>query len=144
MMFTPRVQNAFRLAAAEARALAQPFISTHHLLLGLLLLGSGVHFSILQQMGLTAETLRKSIAAMALMEEAAQNFEGFVFGVSSIDALERAAKEAAAMSHTYIGTEHVLLGLLSEQRGNTASLFRIHEIDTVHVRKMILAECGHA
>src|SRR5262245_11909475 len=62
MEFTPRAKIAFGHAGTEAQALRHPSVGSQHLLFGLLLLGSGVHFSVLRQLGFTAEALRQKIA----------------------------------------------------------------------------------
>ena len=143
MKFTPRATNAFRMAEVEARGFRQPCVGSQHLLLGLYLLGSGVQFSILTKLGFTADSLRQSIVALGSIAEQTQTVDGFVFGASAVQSLERASHEAAAMSHTYIGTEHVLLGLLSEQAGGAATLFRDHKANTAMGRQMILDAYAH-
>src|SRR5687768_9479493 len=112
--------------------------------LGLFLLGNGVQFSILRKLGFTVDALRQSIVMMEVVAEQTQTIDGCVFGSSAAHALERACREAAAMSHTYVGTEHILLGLLSEEVGGAASLFAAHHVDTAKARQVILDECKQA
>jgi ATP-dependent Clp protease ATP-binding subunit ClpC len=140
MELTPRTQNAFRLADSEARNLSHPCVASQHLVLGLFLLGGGVHFSVLRQLGFTDESLRQNITAIGPVSEQTETISGFVFGSSAARALERAAPKAAAMSHTYTGTEHILLGLLSEESSGAASLFIGHKADTALARQMVLNE----
>ena len=140
MEFTPRAQNAFRLAEEEARRLGHPCVGSQHLLLGLFLLERGVQFSILRKLGFTTESLRQCIAAIGPVSEPTQAIGTFVFGVSATHTLERAAHEAETLSHTYTGTEHVLLGLLSERLGGAASVFAAHCADVAKGRQMILDE----
>jgi ATP-dependent Clp protease ATP-binding subunit ClpC len=142
MEFTPRAKTAFRLADAEARSLSHPCVGSHHLVFGLFLLGSGVHFSILRQLGFSEETLRQSIIDIGPVSEQTQSIGGFTFGNSAAKALDRAGQAAAAMSHTYTGTEHILLGLLAEESGNAAWLFATHKVDTAKAKQVILYEYG--
>ncbi len=64
------------------------------------------------------------------------------FGVSSQRALKRAMQEAATMSHSYTGTEHILLGLLTEECGGDAALFASHKVDIAKTRHDISVLCG--
>jgi hypothetical protein len=141
---TPRAMNSFRLAEAEARSLGQPCVESHHLVLGLFLLGSGVQFNLLRKFGCTAESLRQGIAAIEPASMQTQAINGFILGLSAVQALERAGQAAATMSHTYVGTEHVLLGLLSEETGGASRLFAAHKVDVAKARKAILDEYTQA
>jgi ATP-dependent Clp protease ATP-binding subunit ClpC len=143
MEFTPRAKIAFGHAEAEAHALAHPSVGSQHLIFGLFLLGSGVHFSVLRQLGFTAESLRREIVTVGPTAENTKEVRGFVFGISAAEALERADQEAAAMSHTYTGTEHILLGLLTEESGGAARLFTAHNADVAKARQIILNEYQH-
>lgn len=134
--------NAFRHADSEARTFGHPAVGSQHLVLGLFLLGGGVHFSVLRHLGFTAESLRRDIVALGPTLENTQTISDFVFGSSAAQAVERAGQEAAAMSHTYTGTEHILLGLLSERSGGAASLFAAQKVDVAKARRVILNGYG--
>ena len=140
MEFTPRAKNAFRLAEAEARNLGHPCVGSQHLVLGLFLLGNGVQFSILRKLGCTTESLRQSISKIGQIAQQKEPVGEFEFGDSAARSLERAAQEAAVTSHTYIGTEHILLGLLSEESGGAARTFAALKLDVAKGRQMILDE----
>ena len=140
MKFTPRARKAFGLAEAEARRLGHPCLGSQHLVLGLFLLGSGVHFSVLRRLGFKVESLRQHIVAIGLVSEPTQTVSGFTLGISGARVLERAAQQAAAMAHTYTGTEHVLLGLISEESGGAANLLALQEADVAKARRAILDE----
>ena len=142
MEFTPRAQKAFRLAEAEGHSFGHTPTGSHHLVLGLFLLESGVHFNILQSVGCTVQSLRRAIESIGTVPEQVQPISGVSLGASAVLALQRASQEAAAMSHTYIGTEHILLGLLSEEEGPASRLFAGYHADTAKARKEILRECG--
>jgi ATP-dependent Clp protease ATP-binding subunit ClpA len=119
-------------------------IGSHHLVIGLFLLGSGVHFSILQKLGCTIQSLRQAVESIGAVPEQVQAVGGVELGASAVLALERAFYDAAAMSHTCVVTEHLLLGLLSEEQpGPTSRLFAAHDVDTAKAREEILHEYGH-
>jgi ATP-dependent Clp protease ATP-binding subunit ClpC len=142
MTLTPRAKKALQFAVMEARNLGHPCAGSQHLLLGLSRLGSGVHFSILQSHGLTPETLVDSVGYLGPVAEQTQEFEGFVVGESIVRALERASMELPEQSFTYLGTEHLLLGLLAEELGAAATLFAAHQLDTASARRQIRREYG--
>ena len=107
---------------------------------GLFQLGSGVHFSVLRDLGFSAESLRQAIAAEPPV--GTPSSDGPQFDLSATTALDRAADEARAMQHTYTGTEHILLALLSEDSGGAAHLLASHAVDTARARQIILREYG--
>jgi ATP-dependent Clp protease ATP-binding subunit ClpC len=144
MEFTPRAQNAIRLADTEARKLSHPCVGSQHLVLGLFMLGGGVHYSVLRELGLTEESLRQGIAAIGSVLEQTQMIDAFAIGSSAAQALERAGREAAALSNKYTGTEHVLLGLFSEESGGAARLFAAFKTDITKGRAMIMDAYGKA
>ena len=112
-------------------------------MLGLFLLEWGVHFHILEELGCTIESLRQAIGSIGAVAEQVQPISGLEMGASAVLALERASSEAAGMSHTYVGTEHVLLGLLAEdQPGPASRLFAAHHVDRARTREEVLRELG--
>jgi|SRR5450432_1479913 len=137
--FTPRALQVFGLARQEADRLKHDYVGTEHLLLGLIKLGNGVATNVLTSLGLNLQAVRLEIEIRA----------GFGSGkiVGNIPftprmkrVLETAKKEAAALGHAYIGTEHLLLGLLNEQEGLAAELFKHFNLDAEKTRKEILKE----
>src|SRR4051812_11446449 len=88
MEFTPRAQKAFRFAEAEARTMGHALIGSHHLVLGLFLLESGVHFSILQELGCTTQSLRQAVESVGAVPEQVQLLGGVELGASSALALQ--------------------------------------------------------
>lgn len=142
MKLTPRAKQALQFAVIEARYLGHPFPGSQHLLLGLSRLGSGAHFSVLQNHGLTLETLVNSVGYLGPGTEKTLEFEGFHLGESVVRALERAAAELLEGSFVYLGTEHLLLGLLSEASGGAATLFAAHKLDIESARRELRREYG--
>ena len=140
MKYTPRAQQVFKLASIEVESLGHPCVSSQHLLLGLLILGSGFQFSILTKLGFTVDSVRQSIRTSKPDVEQFKKIGGINIGISSQRALERAMREAAAMSESYTGTQHILLGLLAEEGGGAAALFVSQKVDTAKTRQEILTE----
>jgi ATP-dependent Clp protease ATP-binding subunit ClpC len=138
--FTPRAQQVLALARKEADRFNHNFVGTEHLLLGLIKLGQGVAVNVLQKMGLDLETVR-----MQVEKEVGTGPDQKVAGtipytprVKKVLAL--AAKEAKALNHTYVGTEHILLGLLREGDGVAARVLKNLDVDLEQTRQEILKE----
>jgi len=140
MELTPRAKQALESAHALARDLGHSRVGSQHLVFGLFQLGSGVHFSVLRSLGFSADSLRRAIAAEAPVGSISA--DGPTADISATAALKRAEMEATALSHTYTGTEHILLALLSEERGGAANLFASRSVDTTKTRQTILHEYG--
>ncbi len=138
--FTPRAQQVLALARKEADRFNHNFVGTEHLLLGLIKLGQGVAVNVLQKMNLDLETVR-----MAVEKEVGTGPDQKMIGnipytprVKKVLAL--AAKEAKALNHTYVGTEHILLGLLREGDGVAARVLKSLDCDIELTRQEILKE----
>ncbi len=115
--FTERVRKVIALARQEALRLHHDYIGTEHLLLGLAKEGEGVAAVVLTNLGINLEDLRRSVE-----NAVSTGAETLVLGEVPLNqearsALNLAVDEARKMNHTYIGTEHLLLGLLREERG---------------------------
>ncbi|MBX9741933.1 MAG: ATP-dependent Clp protease ATP-binding subunit [Chthoniobacterales bacterium] len=139
--FTPRAQEVFDVARKEAEELRHHYIGTEHLLLALIRLGQGVAVNVLEKMGLNLETVREEVKKQVEVKEEASKPTGnipYTPRVKKVIAL--AAKEAKALQHTYVGTEHLLLGLLREGEGIAARVFQILEVDLERTRNEILKE----
>src|SRR4026209_2212922 len=138
--FTPRAQQVLALARKEADRFNHNFVGTEHLLLGLIKLGQGVAVNVLQKMGLDLETVR-----MEVEKQVGTGPDQKVVGnipctprVKKVLAL--ASKEAKALNHTYVGTEHILLGLLREGDGVAARVLKNLDVDIEQTRQEILKE----
>ena len=138
--FTPRAQQVLALARKEADRFHHNYVGTEHLLLGLIKLGQGVAVSVLQKMGLDLETVRAAVEKQVGtgQETKAQASIPYTPRVKKVLAL--AGKEAKALSHSYVGTEHLLLGLLREGEGVAARVLKSLEIDIDRTRNEILRE----
>ncbi|MEA3369270.1 MAG: ATP-dependent Clp protease ATP-binding subunit [Candidatus Ratteibacteria bacterium] len=118
--FTERAKRVVKLAREEAGRLGHAYIGTEHLLLGLVREGEGVAAIVLQNLGLELDSLRLEIEKMVQSGSATLTLGEIPFTPRAKKVLELAIENAQAMSHTYIGTEHILLGLIREGEGIAA------------------------
>jgi len=137
--FTPRAQQVLVLAKREARRFGHNYVGTEHLLLGLIKLGQGVAVAALQSMGLDLETVRYEVEKHSRPpEDPGKAVEDPPLTPRVKQVLALAAKEARALNYNYIGTEHLLLGLLQEGEGVAARILRSLNVDAEAVRAQVL------
>ncbi len=115
--FTERARKVIVYAKEEARRFNHDYIGTEHLLLGLIREGEGVASAVLQKLGLDLETIRIEVEKLVQPGPQTQVMGDIPFTPRSKKALELSAEEARALGHNYIGTEHLLLGLVKEGEG---------------------------
>jgi ATP-dependent Clp protease ATP-binding subunit ClpC len=115
--FTERARKVIVYAKEEARRFNHDYIGTEHLLLGLIREGEGVAAAVLQKLGLDLETIRLEVEKLVQPGPQTQVLGDIPFTPRSKKALELSAEEARALGHNYIGTEHLLLGLVKEGEG---------------------------
>ena len=115
--FTERARKVIVYAKEEARRFNHDYIGTEHLLLGLVREGEGVAAAVLQKLGLDLETIRIEVEKLVQPGPQTKVLGDIPFTPRSKKALELAAEEARALGHNYIGTEHLLLGLVKEGEG---------------------------
>ena len=114
--FTDRARRVIVLAQEEARSLQHNYIGTEHLLLGLIREGEGVAAKALASKGVELEATRKQVIEMIGKGNASSN--GHIpFTSHAKQVLELSLREALQLGHSYIGTEHILLGLIREGEG---------------------------
>jgi len=138
--FTPRAQQALALARKEADRFHHNFVGTEHLLLGLISLGQGVAVNVLQKLGLNLETVRREVEKQVGTGPDQPMLGHIPYTPRVKKVLALAAKEAKALNHTYVGTEHLLLGLLREGEGVAGIVLRNFEVDVERTRQEILKE----
>ena len=138
--FTPRAQQVLALARKEADRFNHSFVGTEHLLLGLIKLGQGVAVNVLQKMGLDLETVRLEVEKQVGTGPDQKLAGNIPYTPRVKKVLELSKKEAKALHHTYVGTEHILLGLLREGEGVAARVLRNLDIDIDQCRQEILHE----
>jgi ATP-dependent Clp protease ATP-binding subunit ClpC len=139
--FTPRAQQVLALARKEAERFHHNYVGTEHLLLGLINLGQGVAVNVLQRLGLSLESVRDAVEKQVAGDGPESKPSGNIPYTPRVKkVLALAGKEAKALNHSYVGTEHILLGLLREGEGVAARVLRSLEIDIERCRNEILAE----
>ena len=139
--FKPRAQQVLGLSRQEADRFNHNFVGTEHLLLGLnSKLGQGTAVAVLGKMGLNLETVRLEVEKQ-VGTGPDQKIIGYIPYTPRVKkVLALAAKEAKALNHTYIGTEHILLGLLCEGDGVAARVLKNLDVDIERTRQEILKE----
>src|SRR2546429_3009373 len=138
--FTPRAQQVLQLARKEADRFNHNYVGTEHLLLGLIKLGQGVAVNVLQKMGLDLETVRMEVEKQVGSGPETKIVGNVPYTPRVKKVLALAGKEAKALNHSYVGTEHILLGLLREGEGVAARVLKSLELDIERTRNEILKE----
>ena len=138
--FTPRAQQVLALARKEADRFHHNYVGTEHILLGLIKLGQGVAVSVLQKMGLDLETVRGAVEKQVGTGQETKTQGSIPYTPRVKKVLALAGKEAKALNHSYVGTEHILLGLLREGEGVAARVLKSLDIDIERTRNEILRE----
>src|SRR5687767_7279324 len=138
--FTPRAQQVLALARKEADRFNHNYVGTEHLLLGLIKLGQGVAVNDLQKMGLDLETVRMEVEKQVGSGPETKMVGNIPYTPRVKKVLALAGKEAKSLNHSYVGTEHILLGLLREGEGVAARVLKSLDIDIERTRNEILRE----
>jgi ATP-dependent Clp protease ATP-binding subunit ClpC len=140
--FTERARKVIVLAKEEARRFNHDYIGTEHLLLGLIREGEGVAAAVLQKMGLDLETIRIEVEKLVQPGPQTQVLGDIPFTPRAKKALELSAEEARALGHNYIGTEHLLLGLVKEGEGVAYRVLLNLGLDLAKLRSEIMELLG--
>ena len=138
--FTPRAQQVLALARKEADRFNHNYVGTEHILLGLIKLGQGVAVSVLQNMGLDLETVRMEVEKQVGSGPESKISGNIPYTPRVKKVLSLSNKEAEQLDHSYVGTEHILLGLLREGEGVAARVLASLNVDINQTRQEILAE----
>lgn len=136
--FTPRAQQVLVLAKREAKRFGHNYVGTEHLLLGIIKLGQGVAVSTLEAMNLDIETVGYEIEKHSGPRQDTQQEGDPPLTPRVKRVLALAAKEARTLNYNYIGTEHLLLGLLREGDGVAAKILRNLNVDADAIRNEIM------
>jgi ATP-dependent Clp protease ATP-binding subunit ClpA len=135
--FTDRARRVVVLAQEEARMLNHNYIGTEHILLGLIHEGEGVAAKALQALGISLKTVRHEIESIIGQGEGPPS--GHIpFTPRAKKVLEFSLREALQLGHHYIGTEHILLGLIREGQGVAAQVLEKLGADLSRVRREVL------
>jgi ATP-dependent Clp protease ATP-binding subunit ClpC len=136
--FTERARRVIILAREEAERHHHEYLGTEHILLGMLKDGGGIAITVLQKAGLTIDQIRLEVERH-LPRNANSLIVGEIpFTPKAKKVLEYAVEEARLMGHNYIGTEHLLLGLLKEKEGIAAKVLNNLGVRLVETREKIL------
>ena len=128
------------LARKEADRFNHNYVGTEHLLLGLIKLGQGVAVNVLQKMSMDLETVRMEVEKQVGSGPETQSQGNIPYTPRVKKVLALAGKEAKALNHSYVGTEHILLGLLREGDGVAARVLKNLDVDIERTRNEILKE----
>ena len=135
--FTERAQKVLMFAQEEARRLNYPYVGTEHLLLGLIREGEGIAAKVLQGMGVDLERVRGEVEKVIGKGNTAVAGD-IGFTPRSKKVLELSFDEARTLGHNYIGTEHLLLGLISEGEGVAATVLQNLGANLQEVRQDVM------
>jgi len=138
--FTPRAQQVLQLARKEAERFNHGYVGTEHLLLGLISLGQGVAVNVLKKMKVDLDTVRAEVEKQVGMGPDSKSDGQLPFTPRVKKVLALAGSEARSLHHSYVGTEHILLGLLREGEGVAARVLKNLEVNLDKTRSEIMVE----
>jgi ATP-dependent Clp protease ATP-binding subunit ClpC len=140
--FTERVKKVLFLARDEAGRLQHDYIGTEHFLLGVVREGEGIAAKVLQNLGLSFEQIQQAIEKMVAPSGGTLTIGEIPFTPRAKRVLELSVEEARLLGHNYIGTEHLLLGLIREGEGVAARVLIELGADRKRVREETLKLLG--
>jgi ATP-dependent Clp protease ATP-binding subunit ClpA len=140
METTPRCQKALTYAKESLSGFGHSHVSSAHLVLGLLTLSGGLADGLLRKAGLSVESVEGYLSSRRTSAEATTIQDGIPLGNSALQAFDRARAEARARQNTYLGIEHLLLGILAEESGEATDLFASVHIDQGRMGRTIQEE----
>ena len=128
------------MARKEADRFNHGYVGTEHLLLGLIALGQGVAVNVLQRMGVNLDTVRREVEKAVGVGPETKTIGNVPFTPRVKKVLALAGSEARSLNHSYVGTEHILLGLLREGEGVAARVLKNLNVDLEKTRVEIMKE----
>ncbi len=134
--FTDRARRVLTFAQEEARLLNHSFIGTEHILLGVIREGDGLGGEALRRLGVSFEVVREKVVEMIGVSGSAPS-DSPPFTPRAKKVLELSLREALQLNHSYIGTEHILLGLAREGDGVAARVLADLGVDLLRVRQAV-------
>jgi len=142
--FTERARKVILLAKEEAKRFNHDYIGTEHILLGLVREGEGVAAVVLQKMGLSLQQIRLEIEKIVKPGPSTVISGDIPFTPKAKKAIELSGEEARSLGHNYIGTEHILLGLIREGEGVASQVLMNMGVDLDKVRRETVELLGSA
>ncbi|MEE2887395.1 MAG: ATP-dependent Clp protease ATP-binding subunit, partial [Planctomycetota bacterium] len=140
--FTDRAKKVMTFARQEAQKFNHEYIGTEHILLGLVQEGSGVAANVLKNMDIDLEKIRHEVEKIVKTGPSMVTMGQLPFTPRAKKVLELSMEEASALSHNYIGTEHLLLGLIKENEGIAAQVLMNLNVKLDEVREEVLEFLG--
>jgi ATP-dependent Clp protease ATP-binding subunit ClpC len=140
--FTDRAKKVMTFARQEAQKFNHEYIGTEHILLGLVQEGSGVAANVLKNMDIDLEKIRHEVEKIVKTGPSMVTMGQLPFTPRAKKVLELSMEEASALSHNYIGTEHLLLGLIKENEGIAAQVLMNLAVKLDEVREEVLEFLG--
>lgn len=140
MQLTPRANQAITLAKKEALKLKHNYVGTEHLLLGIVNLGQGVAVNVLRKMGINLENLSAEVEKNIGIGDSNATMQTLELSEGVKKSLSFAAQEATKLGHNYIGTEHLLLGILCDENSTAQQVLKSMGVDIKTCKNLILAE----
>ena len=143
--FTERVRKVLAMARKEASQRGRSSVGTEHILLGLIREGAGVGAAVLQNLAVDFDALQQEIESVTATREPTPPVRsGFPYTSGARRVMELSMNEARELNHTYVGTEHLLLGLLREDKGIAAQVLMSADVTVERARKEALRLLGAA
>ncbi len=140
--FTERARKVILLAKQEAKRFNHDYIGTEHILLGLLREGEGVAAAVLQSLGMNLNNIRLEVEKLVQVGPTTVVTGDLPFTPKAKKVMELAMEEARTLGHNYIGTEHLLLGLIREGEGVASQVFMNMGLDLEKVREEVIKLLG--
>ncbi len=140
--FTDRAKKVMTLARQEATRFNHEYIGTEHILLGLVQEGSGVAATVLRNLGVDLDKIRQEVENMVKQGPPTTTMGQLPFTPRAKKVLELSMEEASSLGHNYVGTEHLLLGLIRENEGIAAQVLMNLGVKLESVREEVLEFLG--
>jgi ATP-dependent Clp protease ATP-binding subunit ClpC len=136
--FTDRARRVIVLAQSEARSLDHDYIGTEHILLALMEEGTGVGAKVLESMQITMDAVREKVEQVTGRGQVSPGTGHIPFTPAAKKVLELSLREALQLGHHYIGTEHILLGLVREGEGVAGQVLVNLGADLNRTRQLVI------
>ena len=142
-IFTERLRKVLAMSRRAAHRLGHEYVGTEHILLGLIREGEGVAAAVLQSLTVDLEEIQQKIEETVKKGKAQQGTgPDLPYTSRAKKVLELAMSEARELNHSYVGTEHLLLGLLREEKGIAAQVLTDANLDVASARAKVLRRLG--
>lgn len=138
--FTNRAKQVIKLAKKEAQRMNHNYLGTEHVLLGLLKLGQGIAVNVLRNMNIDYDVVRAEVEKIVGFGPEIQLYGDPALTGKVKKVIEFANEEAQSLNHNYVGTEHLLLGLLKQMDGVAVQVLENLSVNLKEIRKEVLKE----